>query len=677
MRMHTALLAFFLFFPRPASATEESFSSYVRQYNAPEFFSSNEPALDARLKLIDMAPKGAHIRLATYAFKNGESTRRLSRHLCLAAGRGVKVEFLIDSRSGARYGDEKSSGKGGNSQVVEELLQYLANCHVEVTVHNQLHSYVEILGARVPNFFLDPKMEHRQLNAFHVVKIYRRVRFLMDRFSRIAESEFAKAGVEASPRPVLKALRAFVFYFLLGMRDDEDNNPNGTALRRHYDRMILDPIWDKVSPQKLREILLKIEARFQADPVFRPLAVELRRFNRISHRKLFVVEHQGEGCMILGGRNLGDHYFLEEKGAFMDGDVLTCRHHGGGIESAMNDAVASFEELKSERSDPYVGRVDDNRIGRVRPHLEYEFRALRFPRGLKPFRAVVGKYRGKLDDGERSLLPEKKWSDALAVHGELSLPSAEGWQVFTSGWNPAEDNVRRHLLGLIEEEKKEIYIETPYAEFDASLRSAIEGALRRGVHVKLTTNSFFTLDGKSPVIRLLMAHWTEKTLAKYNNFEVRFTELNGGRMLHFKGAAFACQPGGWRAYLVGSHNFHPRSGNSDKEHAITWKERTDCAGGLASTSLVAERERYFGDRSRALRNPVLDRYPNLFNELRVVKKASRSGEMAKHRLAEALLEMFYEKIGPHTWEPRHGARMKKIFDTLDESGLHDLLGRVF
>lgn len=680
-----ALVTFLLFLPflllvltaaaQANAPSQESFSAYVKQYAEPEFISSNSVAFDARLKLLDMAPKGARVLVAAYAFKNGSSVRRLARHLCLAALRGVRVELLVDSKAGGRPGLSDTFDKGANEKVIEDILQYLANCRAEVYVHNQLDSYVDIFGARLPNFFVDPSMEQRKLGIFHLGLIIRRVKFLMERFNALVEQELARAGVEADPTPVLKGLRGFVINLMLGM--GRGANPNASALRRNYDKMILDPIWDSISTEKMRRLLPRIEARFRTDPVFRPLSVKLRRHNRINHRKLFLVESQGLGCMILGGRNLGDHYLIEDKDSFLDGDLLVCRHQSAEIDSVIDAGVSSFEGLKNDLADPYLGSLDDNKVIRIRANKNYRFKSLHFPAGLLPPGAAQDMYEGDLSDAKRSLLWGKKWQDFSAVHGDLRLPDTSGWRLLVTGWGPETDQVRRHLLSLIESEKKEIYIETPYAEFDSGLRSAIESALRRGVKVQLITNSFFTSDGKSPIIRLLMANWTEKTVKSYPNFELRQTALAGGRMLHFKGAAFGCQPGNQRAYLVGSHNFHPRSGNSDKEHALTWNEATDCSTPLASVSLVAARNGQYNELSRITRKRVLDHYPDFKKELRTVKELNQPAKKSRHRLAEALHEMFYEETSPGIWEPRHGERMRRVFDLLDESGLHDLMGRVF
>lgn len=673
--MQFCVLYFFaLFSPLAHSASPEAFNAYVREYRAPVFFSSNSSAFDARLKLLDMAPKGARAIVATFVFENGQVVRRLSRHLCLAAQRGVKTELLIDSKSGSRPGFNDIFDKGDNAQLVEELLQYLANCGVEVHVHNQQGSYVEIMGYRLPNFFRDNEMEGRKLGLVHLPLVLKRFSFLMERASAIVEEEFARAGVEVDPRPMLKNLRGFGLKLMQAMGENARDVP---SLRRSYDRLLLDPVWDELSAPKVRSVLPKIEARFRSDPDFGPLGEKIRRYNRLNHRKLFQVELNGEGCMVLGGRNLGDHYLTDSAGSYLDGDVLLCRHHGSGAFEALDAGLASFRSLVSDRTDPQLRGGNDNQVLRVGPATSFVYKNLLFPAALRPEGAVAGKYRGKLKEQERTLLPEKKWAHAHAVQGDLTLGHAGGWNLLTSGWDPARDQVRAEFLRLIGAEREEIFIETAYAELDEGVRKALEAALARGVKVQLITNSFFTSDGPSGLIRILMSTWNEKMLAAYPaHFDPRYTALSGGHMTHFKFAAFGCQEGNRRAYLLGSHNFHPRSGNADKEHMLEWSETGGCEASLANVTLVRARHAFYNELSRSTRKRILDRYPDLLKELTVVGKLFREGGEGKNKLALAMREMFYEETDVDVWVPRHAARAKRFFRLLDESGLHDLMGRL-
>jgi hypothetical protein len=176
---------------------------------------------------------------------------------------------------------------------------------------------------------------------------------------------------------------------------------------------------------------------------------------------------------------------------------------------------------------------------------------------------------------------------------------------------------------------------------------------------------------------VLMSTWNERTKRAFPSlFHVHYTTWSGGHMTHFKFAAFGCQPGSQRAYMVGSHNFHPRSGYADKEHMLVWNEATDCGTKLVSTSLVGARQAFYRDFAKAKKVKVLDQYPDLLQELNFVDKNYRPGEEAKSKFAAAMRKMFYEEEGG-VWTLRHSARSKRIFRLLDESGLHDSIGRIF
>lgn len=661
-----------LAFGASAQASAERFSAYVRQYQAPEFISSNNAAFDARLKLLDQAPAGARALVATFAFENSATVRQLSRHLCLAAQRGVKVELVVDGRSAGRPGVDDALDKNDNAQLVEDLLQYLANCGATVHVHNLQTSYVEFMGFRLPNIFLDERHEGRELGVFHLRKVLKRLSFLLDRASVLIEDELAKGGVQTDAKPLLRSFRSLILGFVRSAGTPLP--PSGKELRYHYENILMDPLWAQLSNEKVQELLPKIEARFHADAVFGPFGEMFRRYNRITHRKLFLVEHNGEGCMILGGRNLGDHYLADSATSFYDGDMLICRHHGAQASATLDGGVASFRELLTDLSDEYIGKRSDNKIFHVKRNPNYGFSSLVFPVALRPagFRSV--KYQGMLELKDRVLPREKTWADALAVRGAVALKAATGWRLLSSSWDPMRDNVKKALIRGIEAEREEVFIETAYAEFDMEVRKAIEAALERGVKVNVITNSFFTSDGPSGMIRLLMSAWNERMIKTYPGlFRLRLTSPRAGQMTHFKFAAFACQGEGTQSYLLGSHNFHPRSGNSDKEHMLAWNEAGGCQRSFVKASaLVKSREAFYARLSVKKGVPALESYPTLFHEFAA---ASVQLEPAKAAGAYALLEMLYEQRDG-VWRPFLSARADKLYRLLDNTWLHDLLGRI-
>ena len=676
-----------------AVASPTAFEAYVRSYERPQFFSKNSQALDARLKLLDMAPANSHARIASFIFDNGFSTRLLSRHICLAAGRGVKVELLVDSKSGSRAGIDDAFDTSEDKQVVEEMLQYIANCGARVYIHNNVESYIEIFGRKIPNIFLDPALEHENLGPFQILTIYNRLNYLYNKFVDLVEREFRREGIATEVKPMLHSVRNLVLdsLFFSGTKNDpilslgmpNQDKPSSRSFVSNYEDFLDDSFWDKITAPKLRVVLSRVEKQILADPEFSHLIQVIRRFNRLNHRKLFLVENEksSEGCMFVGGRNLGDLYLADNADSFFDGDVLLCRHHqDSGDRSAIDQGTDSFTGLVTDESDPFLHIKEDNNIRLVKVNKNYVFRHLLFPAELAPKGLRTKGLEGDLPSFERTLVKEKAWPNKTAIMGDLELGSARGWHLLLAGWNKDQDQIRAHLLAKIRNEQKEIYLETAYAEFNEELRSAIEGALARGVRVQLITNSFFTLDGSSKIIRILMNNWMEKTMAAYPSlFDVHFTALSGGHMTHFKAAAFACQNENGslvRSYMVGSHNFHPRSGLADKEHALVWEEASDCETKLGDVSLVKARHGFYNSLSARMRKRLLDKYPDLLKEFSVVARLYREGGETNQEFAQVLRDMFYEETAVGVWRIRNRARALKVFNLIDNGGLHDLIGRI-
>ena len=238
----------------------------------------------------------------------------------------------------------------------------------------------------------------------------------------------------------------------------------------------------------------------------------------------------------------------------------------------------------------------------------------------------------------------------------------------------------RSLLQLIKNEAREIFIETPYAQFSPELRSAIEKALQRGVRVSLITNSLFISDGLSKIIRVLMARWMERTKEQYPDlFQVRYVTLAGGRMTHFKGAAFGCQKGkngNFQVFIIGSHNFDPRSGRSDKDHALRWEENWSNCESLLNSRLVSGRMALYASLANGRHTFTLAEYPDILKELEEVVNRENSEKDDLRRLATSLKKVFYEYT-PSGYRINQAEKVKRLLKLMEEGGLGDLLGQLF
>jgi len=678
-----ALALTFTLFTTPARAelreraTPTSFGAYVAAIPGPQLFETNARAFDARLKLLDAAPKGAHVRVATFEFLNGDVTRRFARHVCLAASRGVRVELIADSKSGDRPGVDDVFDDNDDAQVVEELYQYMANCGAEVRIYNHLDGFITALGTRLPNLFADPSYDGKTVNPLQLLA---RVDEILGKIAAVANEELLKQGVRADTAPVLTTLRSIaleVLQMLSGAKDGGDSfDTSVERIDGLYHALLNDPAWDAVPPAKLKAALGGIQARLRSDAGLRPVYDVLRRYNRVQHRKLFLVESGTDACLLLGGRNLGDPYLAEGSSSFIDGDVLLCRHHGADASRAVDEAVASFENLLGDRH----GRSFDLAIGTVAPNRAFPFRNLLFPTALKPAGLVTGPYPGKLPDAKRTLLPERSWIDEAPVLGEVTLAGAKEWHVLRASWDPEEDEVARALLERVRAETKEIYLETAYAQFSPELRAALETALARGVRVRLVTNSFAVSDGASKAIRAFMAEWTSAMKRRFpSSFRVSLTAADAGHMIHLKSAAFACQKDAAgspvRAYLLGSHNFQPRSGRSDKENSLAWIEPTSSCDAPALGGFVALRDAYYHGLARRIGRPALADYADFHAELEaaLLGRNDDADHVATRWLSIALRRVLFIE-GERTFRVREEDRVKKVWQVSHEGGLADLFG---
>jgi hypothetical protein len=179
-----------------------------------------------------------------------------------------------------------------------------------------------------------------------------------------------------------------------------------------------------------------------------------------------------------------------------------------------------------------------------------------------------------------------------------------------------------------------------------------------------------------------MAPWENRIKVQYPNlFDLSVSTARGGHMTHLKAAGFRCQAGGsgyHKSFIVGSHNFHPRSGRSDKEHSIYWEEEalSNCkeASSLnSSDDLIGKRELYYQSLvSRSSSAGVLTIFHSLFDELRAAVSGQNLDPQAIFT-AKVIKEIIYQPDG----KLKDEAKTEQILNALEDSGLRDLIGSEF
>jgi len=671
------------------------FSAYVAQYRFPQFFQSNDKALYARIKLIDAAPAGSQIKIATFDFDAGKASLQLARHLCLAAKRGVHAELLVDSKAGdgSMEGFDAFDGNEG-AQVIKELQMYLAGCGVRVYVHNHLDRFIVYGDHRMPNIFLDDSYNGQSVSTFSLLK---RVVVLFANFGKITQEEATKLGIAGDITQFIGNVTGILVGPLVaesilsaGPNGPKANDPQSgyvptiVKLRAAYAKVLEDPFWKNANAKKLNQLISRVKARLLADADFKRLLPEIRRFNRLNHRKLFLVlgPDKRQACAMVGGRNLGDDYLVDSATSYYDGDVLICPSQVAGAEDLTSQVSAAFRELLTDRADPALNLPNDNQIAEVKFNPAHTFRWLIVPYAFQPrgFRSQPT-YMKTLDLAHRTLPAEYHWPNDNAFMGDVSLEDTQNWHLLRAGWDPKKDEIAQALLTMVSRERTEIDLESAYAQFDPALRLALEEALKRGVHVKVVSNGLMTTDGISKAIRLGMADWLEQMEATYpQQFTTMLTTWDAHHMTHFKGVFFGCQQGEngelYRASVVGSHNFHPRSGYLDKEVALTWTQPigADCSRLTASMDLEKARELFYENASSKAKAKSLHVNEGLISEMTQVLSTNPKNPPAAENLVRAFFMVVYHKDAGGKVSLFEADRVAKAKIVLRESGFMDLFG---
>jgi phosphatidylserine/phosphatidylglycerophosphate/cardiolipin synthase-like enzyme len=669
-----------LLVPKLASASPATSTTRLavisKRFNHPQFISNNDDALTLRLALLDHAAKGALVRIATYTYDDGKATHALAKHMCSAVGRGVHVELIVDSKSGEIAGEDNPFNGTAAAVKTEQAYANLANCGVSVFIHNYTTEYANVMNKRIPNIFA-PELSSGE---DATLRLTSRLEELRERLSANVEPALRENGMNVGAGSVLKKLQSLTedlgVFFVHQARTPSNPSAGPPSLYKpsdigsekiaaDYRDLLSDPFWEQFDPAdrqgnaiKMAAITKAIISALEKDDVLRLVRNKLRVYNRLAHRKLFLVQEPpgpgSESCVIIGGRNLGDNYLTSGHGSYRDGDVFFCKRQVPTMNGFLRQANESLDQLrpgpKQDLSDPVLHSTNSNVLKQVEK------------RGV-----------------------ERKASNRTAQAVDITRLKGDDLEDFvnpvllTSGWNPKTDEVHQELVAAIGRETKEIYIETAYAEFDKAIREALESAMRdRHVKVRVVTNSLFISDGIFQLIRVWMVKWNEKMAHAYPAlFEIDYAPLSAGHMIHFKGAAFRCQNGidggsRFRQYMVGSHNFHPRSGYSDKEHEIEWRvEDPDCRN--LQSDLITSRIKYYNNaqKSESARGRVLVIYSTFLSELHEV--ADNSQDTLKSSLAQAIeqaMHMSEDSQIKVTYEDK----LNLIQMLLDEGGLRDLIG---
>ena len=563
------------------------FDSYARENSGRGFlYQYNLNAFNARIALLQTVPSGSKVKIATFHFEFGDAVQELAANVCHAISRGVLVEFVVDSKSGDRVNHVDAFNKR-DQRKNEELYQYMANCGAQVYIHNSIpdSEFVSVsligipLPVQIPHVFPANQVRGGKVEIFDVLS---RGKWLKRRLEKNLTDKGHRVDLVGFLNDIQSLGSALSRLSSdsnasIDVTSDSGSSQVDQRIRSFsaaFNKVIENPLIQRTTVDQFSTVVNAVKTAIYEDPQLNYVRQKIRAFNRLNHRKLFYVESGGRACAFIGGRNLGDHYLLTNGESYHDGDVFTCGSKT--TDSIFADLTDSFDELKEPSEDLMSGQGVVSRPRRLQIN----------PASATPLTQM-----------------EKVSLRAVDFPNGSRLRAFSHPHILMSGWNPQTDETAEFLIDAIEREQKEVYIETAYAEFNLGLRTALEGALRRGVKVNIVTNGYFISDGFSGLIRLEMAGWNDDMRKSYPNlFSVKFATAQSNHMIHFKGAGFRCQRYGARrvrVYLVGSHNFHPRSGYSDKEHMLQWQESTSTSCPAPNHDLIAFRNAYYNHESHA------------------------------------------------------------------------------
>ena len=277
------------------------------------------------------------------------------------------------------------------------------------------------------------------------------------------------------------------------------------------------------------------------------------RLNRRMHNKLWIADN---AVAVIGGRNLGDAYFAAQgEGDFADLDVLAA----GPV---VAQASRSFDDYwNSEWAVPIAAFVND-----VPGRAQWDEIVSAFAAGAARFRdteyaqalrsAALGR---ELREGQVQFIAARAWVAYDAPAAADKATAAAAGRVFAA------------LRPLVEAAQSEVILVTPYFVPSERGIELLCGLTRRGLSVKVLTNSLASTD--VPAVHAGYARYRPRLLAcgvQLHELRPTATRLPGTHFGLSSGASLHAKALGvdGNFTIVGSMNLDPRSRSSNTEIAL-------------------------------------------------------------------------------------------------------------
>jgi len=350
-------------------------------------------------------------------------------------------------------------------------------------------------------------------------------------------------------------------------------------------------IGDNLMPKPLMHYLIEHGILVRERPVNVRYQVELGR-SRL-HDKLLIVDRK---YLITGGRNLQQKYF-----GIGDRKCIDCDVYVDG-QSACN-AADYFEERWNElkSGQPELCRAEATRVAALQKHPEWNA----MPRAQALEQIAIW-----LETLAVGPFPAQDLCSSTIHYEALEIDESQLCFMHDCvGMSKRTDGaIAPQIMRLLKGASHSIEIETPYFAISKDLKSILQDAARRGVHIRILTNSLESTNHFS--VHAGFANERRWMLRA----GIRIYELQGRNMLHAKSMVID-----GRIAMVGSYNFDRLSESRNSEVALLVTDFQFAR--QVSTSIATHRsqatELHLGDlfryelRESNVSNSVLNRFRRL------------------------------------------------------------------
>ena len=391
--------------------------------------------------------------------------------------------------------------------------------------------------------------------------------FLTDQCGRAATIQLLHSEVEAfSLRlELIERAQSSIDIAYYEISDDDTSGQLLAALLRAVDRGVYIRIMtdahvgSNVMPKALMQYLIENRIPVRERPVDVRYQLELGR-QRL-HDKLFIVDR---AYLITGGRNLVQEFFGVGNRKYVDRDVyitgkVTC------------EAAEYFDQRWKDpvSAQPSLHRAEVPRVAKLQKHPEWN--CMERNVAMEQVRAWLAN-----TSAARLAASNLCGSDISFPATEVNDCNTRFLHDFVGRPKNERGAIAPEMLRLIQYSRTSIEIETPYFAISNDLKSMLIDASRRGVRVRVLTNSLESADQ----IAEHAGYVNERRWILRAGIEL--FELQGRNILHAKSLVVDGQTA-----MVGSYNWDMLSERRNSEVAIIV---TDCRiASQVSHSIAAHR----------------------------------------------------------------------------------------